>query len=51
MTSHLPHKPHHSHNESPAEPEPGLHPVEPDEGPVPPAIPLDDDGQIGTAEV
>ena len=36
-----PHKPHRINIDDLDEPEPGLLPVEPDEGPVPPLIPDD----------
>ncbi len=45
MATHVPHKPHHPGNDQPGEPDPGLHPVEPDQGPIPPVVPTDDDGQ------
>jgi len=35
------HKPHPSHDVGADDPEPGMLPVEPDEGPVPPVIPAD----------
>ena len=41
MTIHAPHKPHRSHTEDTDDPEPGLLPVEPDQGPVPDGIPAD----------
>lgn len=51
MSTHPPHKPHHVHNEPAGEPVPGLNPVEPDLGPVPPPDPEDDDGQGTVPEV
>ena len=42
MATHTPHKPHRTHaEEAEIDPEPGMLPVEPDEGVVPPAIPTD----------
>jgi hypothetical protein len=41
MKIHAPHKPHRSHTDDADEPEPGLLPVEPDQGPVPDGIPGD----------
>lgn len=51
MANHSPHKPHHPHGEPPGETEPGLHPIEPDQGPITPPIPEEDDGQTGIPEV
>lgn len=42
MPNHTPHKPHRTPAElAEDDPEPGMLPVEPDQGPVPPVIPLD----------
>ena len=41
MNQHTPHKPHGIPVHDPDDDEPGSPPVEPDEGPVPPAIPSD----------
>lgn len=38
---HKPHTPHPSHDVEADDPEPGMLPVDPDQGPVPPVIPLD----------
>ena len=40
-TTHKPHKPGPAHDVEVDDPEPGMLPVGPDEGPVPPAIPED----------
>ena len=42
MKTHAPpHKSHRTHSEEAADPEPGMLPVDPDQGPVPPIIPAD----------
>ncbi len=42
MPNHFPHKAHRTPAEqAEVDPEPGMLPVEPDQGPVPPAIPED----------
>lgn len=41
MDSHTPHKTHRPHKGIGDEAEPGLLPVEPDKGPVQPALPVD----------
>lgn len=42
MATHTPHKPHRTHaEEAEDDPEPGMLPVEPDSGPIAPAIPVD----------
>lgn len=41
MKIRTPHKPHRSHVEESMDPEPGLLPVDPDRGLVPPVIPAD----------
>ena len=42
MATHVPHKNHRTHAEQAEDdPEPGMLPVEPDEGLIPPAVPLD----------
>ena len=42
MATHTPRKPHHTPaDQAENDPEPGMLPVEPDQGPVPPAIPAD----------
>ena len=41
MPNHTPHKPHHRHAEDEDDPEPGMLPVEPDTGPIPPIVPAD----------
>jgi hypothetical protein len=42
MATHTPHKTHRTHGEdAEIDPEPGILPVEPDEGMVQPAIPAD----------
>ncbi|MDP9045659.1 MAG: hypothetical protein M3O01_12730 [Pseudomonadota bacterium] len=42
MASPVPHKPHRTHGEEAEDdPEPGMLPVEPDSGPIRPAIPDD----------
>ena len=40
-TSTTPHRPHHTPPHTPDEEQPGMLPVEPDQGLVPPAIPDD----------
>lgn len=40
-TTHIQHKAHPSHDVPTDDPEPGMLPVEPDQGPVPPVIPAD----------
>jgi hypothetical protein len=45
MNSLTPHKPHHPQHDVPEEPEPTSMPVEPDEGPVPAAIPDDPESE------
>lgn len=44
MTHHPTHAPHHGHDVPPDELEPGANPVEPDQGPIPPVVPADDEG-------
>lgn len=44
MLIHPPHKPHHGNSE-PADPEPGMLPVAPDQGPAPANIPVDPDDE------
>ncbi|MES2992143.1 MAG: hypothetical protein V4844_12030 [Pseudomonadota bacterium] len=42
MGTHMPQKPHRTNGEKAEDdPEPGMLPVEPDQGPVSPAIPVD----------
>jgi hypothetical protein len=41
MATHAPHRPHRPHGEDADETEPGMLPVEPDTGPVPPGMPVD----------
>jgi hypothetical protein len=42
MATHTPHKPHRTlSEEAEDDPEPGMLPVEPDSGPIAPAIPAD----------
>jgi len=41
MATQHPHKPHPSHDVAADDPEPGMLPVDPDQGPVPPVIPAD----------
>jgi hypothetical protein len=41
MLTHVSHKPHRHHSEDADDPEPGMLPVEPDEGPIQPVIPAD----------
>ncbi len=41
MPIHTPHKPQRTHIEDPDESEPGMLPVDPDEGAIPPALPGD----------
>ena len=41
MNQHLPHKPHHKSQDEDDDPEPGLLPVDPDTGPLQPALPSD----------
>jgi len=41
MATQHPHKPRPSHDVPVDDPEPGMLPVDPDQGPVPPVIPAD----------
>ena len=41
MTTHMPHKSNGPHDVDADDPEPGMLPVDPDQGPVPPIIPAD----------
>jgi hypothetical protein len=41
MLTHSSRKPHRTHTDDADAPEPGMLPVEPDEGPVPPVVPAD----------
>lgn len=41
ITDASPHRPHHTPPHTPDDEQPGRQPVDPDQGPVPPAIPDD----------
>jgi len=41
MSIPTPHKPHRTHTDDADDPDPGLLPVDPDEGMIPPHIPAD----------
>jgi hypothetical protein len=47
--AHIAHKPHRPHGEQPEDPEPGMLPVDPDNGLAPPVVPADPEHERGDA--